>query len=275
MNKEIISEALNYIDDSLLEQTDRLRNAPRSQKIRNIRWVKYASLVAAATVVLVVGSVTIGNLGGAKNHGMKAESTNQMMMATDRKENAQMDGVINDSKTSVSLFDTDTVISMSAPTLAPGSAILNDSGSSEAVFETEEVFDNAINDYTFTVGGLTNSYIPKRSDIDCEVVKVSSDMIRILVFNNTEEAVFYGEDYELEKNNGEEWSSCIPADNVGFDAIAYNLEAGAEKELTINFSYVYGTLEPGQYRVIKRFTPRDLSSSLHDVITASVEFEIK
>lgn len=81
MKKEQISEALSFIDDNLIEQTNKLRMAPRKKRPAYIGWVRYGSLVAAAALIFVVGIRVIGSVhGGTKaatplNQQKECEST--------------------------------------------------------------------------------------------------------------------------------------------------------------------------------------------------------
>ena len=77
MKKEQLSEAMSFIDDDLLEQTNKLRMTPKVRNVRDLRrmWVRYGSLAAA---LVAVAGVSVYALNGP----LKAKSAKEASMTT-------------------------------------------------------------------------------------------------------------------------------------------------------------------------------------------------
>jgi len=68
---------------------------------------------------------------------------------------------------------------------------------------------------------------------------------------NTGELI-YGEDYTLEKLEGEKWVA-VPMiiDNGVFTDIGYSIPKNGEAEVETNWEWLYGKLGPGTYKITK------------------------
>ena len=77
---------------------------------------------------------------------------------------------------------------------------------------------------------------------------------------NTGELI-YGEDYTLEKLEGEKWVA-VPTiiDNGVFTDIGYNIPKNGEAEIETNWEWLYGKLEPGTYKITKTVLDSGASS---------------
>ncbi len=74
-----------------------------------------------------------------------------------------------------------------------------------------------------------------------------------LVFENiSNEQIIFGEEYILEKKAGKSWYE-VPAliDNYGFSETGYDLPFHQSRKLELDWKWLYGDLEPGDYRIIK------------------------
>ena len=65
----------------------------------------------------------------------------------------------------------------------------------------------------------------------------------------------YGEGFSLERQEGTEWvpqPTCT--DEIGFHDIAHSITGGQENTFPLDWSWLYGTLEPGTYRLCTSVT---------------------
>ncbi|NLK52824.1 MAG: copper amine oxidase N-terminal domain-containing protein [Syntrophomonadaceae bacterium] len=71
--------------------------------------------------------------------------------------------------------------------------------------------------------------------------------------NNSNSQCIYGNNFCLEKKiNGSWYQVPFAIDgNYGFNDIGYDLAAGAEGEWTVNWDWLYGGLDTGEYRLVK------------------------
>lgn len=75
-----------------------------------------------------------------------------------------------------------------------------------------------------------------------------------LVFENkSNNQCIYGNSFLLEKNISGRWYQIPVAidDNYGFDDIGYVLNPGENGEWTVDWEWLYGSLDEGEYRIVK------------------------
>ena len=71
------------------------------------------------------------------------------------------------------------------------------------------------------------------------------------VRNATEETVEFGEDYALQRREGDAWKDLTYRENAAFNAIGYALEPGGTMALTCGFDLFKEMPETGTYRLVK------------------------
>lgn len=96
-----------------------------------------------------------------------------------------------------------------------------------------------------TPTGLTFNLSFERPSYDCLSSLITDDGNYV--------SLFCGEDYTLEKYTSSGWKA-VPylVDEIGWDDIAYELNGKSEFDFSINWEYIYGSLESGNYRVCKK-----------------------
>lgn len=82
---------------------------------------------------------------------------------------------------------------------------------------------------------------------------ISSTGLTVAFENNSNKQCIYGEYFCLEKNlNGAWYQVPVAIDgSYGFDDIGYNLDAGNDRETTVDWEWLYGSLKSGEYRLVK------------------------
>lgn len=109
--------------------------------------------------------------------------------------------------------------------------------------------------------------------VDRDSVSVNGALITLL--NETDKDIQYGEQYYLQNYKDGIWYD-VPyiIEDFGFHNIAYILSKDNPRELVIDWKWLYGSLEPGEYRIIKDITDfRDTGD--YDVYTLAAEFTIE
>lgn len=82
---------------------------------------------------------------------------------------------------------------------------------------------------------------------------VSSTGLTVAFENNSDKQCIYGEYFLLEKKINEKWYQ-IPVvidGDYGFNDIGYDLASGKEGEWKVNWDWLYGSLDTGEYRIVK------------------------
>lgn len=82
---------------------------------------------------------------------------------------------------------------------------------------------------------------------------ISSTGLTVILENNSDKQGLFGEDFSLEKNiNGKWYQVPISTDeNYGFNSIGYDLPSSDVKEWNASWDELYGSLEAGEYRIVK------------------------
>lgn len=82
---------------------------------------------------------------------------------------------------------------------------------------------------------------------------VSPTGLTLLFENETDTEFTYGEEYLLEMLIEDEWYE-VPApsdEDFAFESIGYLLTENDSEELDVDWEWLFGTLEPGEYRIVK------------------------
>ena len=85
---------------------------------------------------------------------------------------------------------------------------------------------------------------------DGTVTKTSA---KVIISDNTEEENTYGDYFRVEKEINDKWQEVRKiSNNYVFNDIAYRVIDNHELELTCDWKTIYGELEPGEYRIVKK-----------------------
>ncbi|CDA58600.1 putative uncharacterized protein [Clostridium sp. CAG:245] len=105
--------------------------------------------------------------------------------------------------------------------------------------------------------------------VDSTTIKTTS--ISIIIINNNDNEIGYGEEYKIQKNINGEWEYLDYLPNTVWNDIAYIIKANSQTTKKLNLENTYGELEKGTYRVIKTvFFENGKKTDIY-----STEFEIK
>jgi hypothetical protein len=83
--------------------------------------------------------------------------------------------------------------------------------------------------------------------------KVSPTGLTLQFENKSGSDCIYGEYFLLEKNNNGVWHQVpvVIEGDYGFNSIGYSLTAGGDSEWVADWEWLYGSLDTGEYRVLK------------------------
>lgn len=82
---------------------------------------------------------------------------------------------------------------------------------------------------------------------------VSSTKLTVTFENKSNSQCIYGDYFLLEKKITGRWYQ-VPVTidgNYGFNAIGYNLASGDASEKVVDWNWLYGSLDAGEYRIVK------------------------
>ena len=128
------------------------------------------------------------------------------------------------------------------------------------------------------IASITNATLPYQGNIDTDFVNntknqisgeidysidtdkviievdentITPSSISIIITNNNENELTYGEEYKIQKNNNGEWKDLEYLPNTIWNAMAYITKGNSQTTQKLNLKYTYGELRKGIYRIIK------------------------
>lgn len=88
-------------------------------------------------------------------------------------------------------------------------------------------------------------------EMEHPVYDPSLDTYTYFICNDTDETVDFGEDYTLQRRDGDGWTDLTMRENTGWNAIGYSLEPGKTVALTCGFDLYEEAPQAGEYRLVK------------------------
>lgn len=86
--------------------------------------------------------------------------------------------------------------------------------------------------------------------VSMEAVELEYTNLYLNIYNKTDETISYGEDYKLQKKEGDEYVDVVPPETFMWIDVAYDLEPGQEANICCPLD-VYGDITGGEYRLCK------------------------
>ena len=132
----------------------------------------------------------------------------------------------------------------------------------DMVFSLFESFDNE----SIVLEGVSMS-VKKDS--------VTANGAVVTLLNKADKDYQYGQQYFIQKYEDSRWYH-VPyvIEDFGFEDIAYGLEKDSKSEFTIDWNWLYGSLETGEYRIVKDIMDFRATGD-YDVYTLTAEFTIE
>ena len=96
-----------------------------------------------------------------------------------------------------------------------------------------------------------NEFTDIRIEIDEE--KTSDTKIVVMVSNNSEEELMFGEWFAIEKYEDGVWYQIPIREDIVFNSIGYPVEPNQTRELTFRFDYIYELETFQKYRIVTYF----------------------
>jgi hypothetical protein len=81
---------------------------------------------------------------------------------------------------------------------------------------------------------------------------VSPAGLTVVIENNSDSQCIYSEDFLLEKKIKGKWYQVpVIIESYGFNDIGYELVSGEKGEWNVDWTWLYGSLDTGEYRIVK------------------------
>lgn len=105
------------------------------------------------------------------------------------------------------------------------------------------------------ITGCYNNKETKLSNIknvSINITNVSSSGATVVIKDTNKNPYKYEEWYEIETKINNKWVKVNPViKDYGFNLVEYNVNENNEVEFIIDWEWLYGKLEPGNYRLLK------------------------
>jgi cell division protein FtsL len=89
-------------------------------------------------------------------------------------------------------------------------------------------------------------------NIEVDKSTISSKGVSIIITNNNENEISYGEEFKIQKKIDGEWKNLEYLPNTVWNALAYITKGNSQTSKKLNIENYYGELESGIYRVVKQ-----------------------
>lgn len=128
-------------------------------------------------------------------------------------------------------------------------------------------------------GIIRNSLTPEYSYTDVSLTlknnTLTSKGATFIIKNNSNETYLYGADYKIEIKKDGQWQDIELKEPLVWNSLAYKLIGKGQQEINIDFSYGYGELSKGKYRLVKKvFKENDTPIDETKYQNIYAEFEI-
>lgn len=97
---------------------------------------------------------------------------------------------------------------------------------------------------------VTDVYVNKIT-LDIDEKSVSNEGVILIITDNNEENLPWTDGYRIQKNINDNWVDLEPKNELITQAISHWKDENNQYKQQINWTYYYGRLENGQYRIIK------------------------
>ena len=112
-------------------------------------------------------------------------------------------------------------------------------------------------------------------NVSYKISNISQIGATLIIKDNNKNPYTYGEWYKIEKNINGDWQEMKTIiDNYGFNEIAYLPNENNEVEFIINWEKLYGKLENGSYRILKRANNKYISIEFSIATTSVSKLEV-
>lgn len=96
-----------------------------------------------------------------------------------------------------------------------------------------------------------NSIDINKVTIEVDKNSITPTSVSIIITNNNENELTYGEEFKIQKKVDGEWRDLNYLPNTIWNAMAYITKANSQTNKKLNIKNYYGELENGTYRVVK------------------------
>ena len=106
------------------------------------------------------------------------------------------------------------------------------------------------------------------------IVSPEADSAKIIVKNDGKLLISFGEEYYIQKKTESGWEDVKELMDHNVNAVLFQAPAGDSFSFDVNWSLLYGTLESGEYRIVKPYQKSIMFSRDGETFYAFAEFSV-
>lgn len=103
---------------------------------------------------------------------------------------------------------------------------------------------------------------------------LTNERATFIIENNSEDTYTYGPDYYIEKYENNTWKEIKLDTPLTWNSIIITLKPNEKKEINIDFTFGYGKLNNGKYRLVKKVSKNDITMYINAEFIISDKKEV-
>lgn len=101
------------------------------------------------------------------------------------------------------------------------------------------------------------SDIETLTDVDMKAINVKNGSLTVVITDHSKNEFIYGSSYRIDYERNGKWYYLSPKHELVFNSMAYYPDKNGKLTFNIDYTYGYGLLDKGKYRIVKDVIRRD------------------
>lgn len=125
------------------------------------------------------------------------------------------------------------------------------------VRETNRSKNEQINNEIYVNKDIGKSDIETLTDVDMKAINVKNGSLTVVITDHSKNEFIYGSSYRIDYERNGKWYYLSPKSELVFNSMAYHPDKNGKLTFDIDYTYGYGLLDKGKYRIVKDVIRRD------------------
>ena len=125
------------------------------------------------------------------------------------------------------------------------------------IHETNRSKNEQINNEIYVNKDIGKSDIETLTDVDMKAINVKNGSLTVVITDHSKNEFTYGSSYRIDYERNGKWYYLSPKSELVFNSMAYYPDKNGKLTFDIDYTYAYGLLDKGKYRIVKDVIRRD------------------
>ena len=125
------------------------------------------------------------------------------------------------------------------------------------VRETNRSKNEQINNEIYVNKDIGKSDIETLTDVDMKAINVKNGSLTVVITDHSKNEFIYGSSYRIDYERNGKWYYLSPKSELVFNSMVYHPDKNGKLTFDIDYTYGYGLLDKGKYRIVKDVIRRD------------------